>query len=215
LRKLNYPTVSYHFIVNDSVEEAKILDMIEAWGRDLDVITQVMNFGTDAFHHRWNRAKFNAMRVMRNKFLDDLKNNDYLFEVDCGVLFPNPDILSHLVSLKKDVVSPVLWARWRSNQVDLLPNVWIRGGYEISREFLQSLKQPGLYRVGGLGAVTLISKKVWECGINYDEIANLPSNMGGEDRSFCVRCVIHGIKLWADTFYPITHLDSVPLKVKL
>jgi len=219
LSQLNYPKdkLNYHFIVNDSTDEAETIEIIKGWGKKnkLTVVVEIMNFGTDAREHHWDDRKLDAMRFMRNKFLDDLKNNDYLFGVDCGILFPDPDILLHLINLRKDVVSPVFWATWSGNEPRPLPNVWICGGYHITEVFLKTIKKPGVYSVGGLGAATLISKKVWECNINYDRVTNLPQDMRGEDRDFCVRCNVHGIRLWADSFYPITHLDSVPLKVNI
>jgi len=217
--KLNYPKdkLSYHFIVNDSMDEIETVKIIEEWEEKnkLNIVTEIMDFGTDAKEHHWDDKKLDAMRFMRNRFLNDLENNDYLFEVDCGILFPDPDILLHLVNLRKDVVSPVFWARWDSRQTILLPNVWVRDGYELGGLFLEEIKKPGVYPVGGLGAATLISKKVWEYNINYNRVTNLPRDMRGEDRDFCVRCNVHGIELWADSFYPVTHLDSVPSKVNI
>lgn len=219
LRQLNYPKdkLNYHFIVNDSIDEDRMIEIIKSWGKKnkLTVAVEIMNFGTDDKEHDWDDRKLDAMRVMRNKFLADLDNSDYLFEVDCGILFPDPDILLHLIGYGRDVISPVFWARWGDRQTRLLPNVWIRDGYELSELFLGGLKKPGIYRVGGLGAVTLISDKVWQRGVNYNRVTNLPRDMRGEDRDFCVRCNVHGIELWADSFYPITHLDSVPLKVNI
>lgn len=217
--KLNYPKdkLSYHFIVNDSMDEIETIKIIEEWEKtnNLNVITEIMNFGTDDKEHHWDDKKLDAMRVMRNKFLANLEDSDYLFEVDCGILFPDPDVLLHLIGYGKDVISPIFWTRWEDQQAGLLPNVWIRDGYELSRAFEEDIKKPGVYSVGGLGAVTLISKKVWKSGINYNRVTNLPRDMCGEDRDFCVRCNVHDIKLWADSFYPITHLDSVPPRVQI
>ena len=209
LKRLDYPA-DYHFIVNDSEQEQEMLETIGKWQADIEgkVKVEVMNFGTDPTEHVWSDEKLNAMRVMRNRFLANLEEYDYLFEVDCGIIFPDPGILGHLISLNLDVVSPVFWARWHSDQEELGPNVWLTGGDTAPPDFVTLLKHPGLYPVGGLGAVTLISKKVYELGITYKRVHNLPDEMRGEDRDFCVRCVVHGIKLWADSFYPVTHLDS-------
>src|SRR5262249_6789463 len=71
-------------------------------------------------------------------------------------------------------------------------------------EFLRMLRRPGTYRVGGLGACTLIKREALAKGLHFGEIDNL--SFLGEDRHFCVRARALGIELWADTRYPPLHL---------
>lgn len=73
-----------------------------------------------------------------------------------------------------------------------------------SEEFLQQLKRPGTYKVGGLGACTLISRRALDIGVSFKEIYNL--GLIGEDRHFCVRAAALGLELYADTHYPPFHI---------
>ncbi|HBW38562.1 glycosyltransferase [Desulfosporosinus sp. BICA1-9] len=144
---------------------------------------------------------------------------DYLFLVDSD-LYLNPKTLTHLLSLKKDIVSEVFWTRWKPELIPL-PQVWMEDQYslyksrrgeplsdkEISQknlEFLQMLSRPGTYKVGGLGACTLISRRALERGVSFQEIYNL--GLTGEDRHFCIRAAALGLELYADTHYPPFHI---------
>lgn len=66
------------------------------------------------------------------------------------------------------------------------------------------LKIPGVYKVGGLGACTLISRHALEKGVSFREIYNL--GLIGEDRHFCIRAAALGLELFADTRYPPFHI---------
>lgn len=144
---------------------------------------------------------------------------DYLFLVDSD-LYLNPKTLTHLLSLEKDIVSEVFWTRWKPELIPL-PQVWLKDQYtlfksrrgellndkEISQktqEFLQMLSQPGTYKVGGLGACTLIRRHAFERGVSFQEIYNL--GFTGEDRHFCIRAAALGLELYADTHYPPFHI---------
>lgn len=143
---------------------------------------------------------------------------DYLFLVDSD-LYLNPKTLTHLLSLKKDIVSEVFWTQWRPELIPL-PQVWMEDQYTLyksgrelldeteitkkTQEFLHMLSQPGTYKVGGLGACTLISEKALRRGVSFGEIYNLGFN--GEDRHFCVRAAALGLELYADTHYPPFHI---------
>jgi hypothetical protein len=103
-----------------------------------------------------------------------------------------------------------------------LPQVWLGGGYRLyhllgpgekpgeieinrrTKEFLDMLRRPGTYRVGGLGACTLISRKALRLGVSFGEIYNL--DLTGEDRHFCVRAAALGLELYADTHFPPYHI---------
>ncbi|WP_406543585.1 glycosyltransferase family 2 protein [Clostridium ljungdahlii] len=71
-------------------------------------------------------------------------------------------------------------------------------------DFIEKLKKPGVYEVGGLGACTLISKEAIEKGVNFNKIYNL--SFWGEDRHFCIRAAALGLKLYVDTTYPAYHI---------
>lgn len=144
---------------------------------------------------------------------------DYLFLVDSD-LYLYPQTIKHLIGLKKDIVSEVFWTKW-APQLEPLPQVWVGDQYRLypvergvlyneaeqaveSQKFINMLKSPGVYRVGGLGACTLISRSALEQGVNFKEIYNL--SLIGEDRHFCVRAAALGLELYADTRYPPFHI---------
>lgn len=144
---------------------------------------------------------------------------DYLFLVDSD-LYLDPHTLRHLLSLKKDIVSEVYWTRWKPELIPL-PQVWIKDQYTLyessreeplceeemnkrTQEFIDLLSRPGTYKVGGLGACTLISRKALERGVSFGEIYNL--GFTGEDRHFCVRAASLGLELYANTHCPPFHI---------
>ena len=72
------------------------------------------------------------------------------------------------------------------------------------QHFLNQLKRPGIYEVGGLGACTLISRKAIKLGVSFSQIPNL--SFWGEDRHFCIRAAALGLKLYVNTRYPAYHI---------
>ena len=202
--------ISFLFIVNDSVD--KSLEILKEWKNlvknDYDNIEiKIINFSnTDSIEHKWDDAKLRNMAYMRDICLQKLKNTDYLFMIDSDVILTKPDTLMHLVALQREVVYEVFWAGWENGEKKW-PQVWCRGGYELSPEFIKMLKKPGVYEVGMGGACSLFYKSVLEKGLNYKRVKNLPSDMRGEDRDAGVRMEVLGIKQWADTYKTPIHLE--------
>ena len=83
-------------------------------------------------------------------------------------------------------------------------NAWMYD--QVSENNLPEWKTPGLYRVGGTGALFLIKRKVLEAGVDYTPIPNLRKAVFGEDRHFCIRAVCHGFEIWADNRCQPVHL---------
>lgn len=144
---------------------------------------------------------------------------DYLFLVDSD-LYLQPQTLKHLITLKKDIVSEVFWTKWQHDTFPL-PQVWVKGHYDMyssqrgetlnqeeinkrTLEFLKMLYVPGTYKVGMLGACTLISRNALSLGISFRQIYNL--DLWGEDRHFCVRAAALNLELYADTHYAPYHI---------
>lgn len=145
---------------------------------------------------------------------------DYLFLVDSD-LYLHPQTLRHLVSLAKDIVSEVFWTQWNPELIPL-PQVWVSDQYTLyqaardeyplseaeiaqrTSHFIAMLSQPGTYKVGGLGACTLISKQALSRGVSFKKIYNL--TFSGEDRHFCIRAAALGLELYADTHFPPFHI---------
>ncbi|MGS0765106.1 glycosyltransferase [Syntrophomonas curvata] len=182
---------------------------------------QIVPYVKDNITHRWNEQL--VWRVAHNKNLIMQAcltgGYDYLLLVDSDLLL-HPETLLHLIANNKDIISEIFWTRFQADSTEL-PNVWLRDDYKLYpaqreeqvspeearrriREFLVMLRQPGTYRVGGLGACTLFSRRSLQAGVSYAEIYNL--SLAGEDRHLCVRAAALGFELWADTCFPCYHI---------
>ena len=86
-----------------------------------------------------------------------------------------------------------------------MPNAWCQDQYTYHNygDILQ-MYVPGIYRIGMVGACTLIKKKVLE-KVNFDIISNVSFSIW-EDRAFCIRAAVHGFGIYLDTQYPAKHL---------
>lgn len=171
--------------------------------------------------HFWSVNLVWKVADYKNKIIEYCKKQgyDYLFLVDSDLVL-HPKTLEHLVATNKDIISEIFWTKWKKDTREL-PQVWLTDEYSLIQKkrseilneqeeqqrcfsFLQQLKKPGIYEVGGLGACTLISKKAINQGVNYNEIYNLTFH--GEDRHFCIRAAAMGYKLYVDTTYPAYHI---------
>jgi len=176
----------------------------------------------DEHTHHWREELIRKVARYKDAILSAAVEGgyDFVFLVDSDLVL-NPITLLHLVSTGKDIVSEIYWTRWTPEQEVELPQVWLKDQYDMFRqdpgetlspeeitrrtaEFLAQLRQPGIYRVGGLGGCTLISRPALLKGVSFQEIPNL--GLRGEDRHFCVRAAALGIELWVDTHFPCYHL---------
>lgn len=151
-------------------------------------------------------------------------NYDYLFLIDSPLVF-HPKTLDQLISNNKDIVANIFWNKEISKQ-DALPQVWLSdqaslfslGDNEITKKFtmneietrsqafIDKLKRPGLYEVGGLANCILLSKKAINMGVNYRRIQNL--TFWREDVHFCLRAEALKLPLYVDTHYPASLLGE-------
>jgi len=144
---------------------------------------------------------------------------DYLFFVDSDLVL-HPGLIEHLKTANKHIVSEIFWTKWHVDR-PLEPNVWLFDEYDLvpkrlgeklsekemdirQNRFLNQLRIPGLYEVGGLGACTLISRAALKKGVSFQPIQNL--TIHGEDRFFCIRAAVLGVDLFVDTHYPAFHI---------
>ncbi|SKC84203.1 glycosyltransferase family 2 protein [Maledivibacter halophilus] len=217
--------VNYYFI--DDNEESSSRDLLKDFkSRAKEKIIIQKENAVDSYicnedTHHWNEKLIWKVAKYKNRIIDYCKKNnyDYLFLIDSDIVL-HPKTLNHLISTKKDIISEIFWTKWRQDS-SLLPQVWLYDQYsmiEKGREeklsqretshrlnnFIEKLKEPGIYEVGGLGACTLISKKALNKGVNYDEIYNI--SFWGEDRHFSIRAAVLGFKLYVDTTYPAYHI---------
>lgn len=184
----------------------------------------------DESNHYWSNSLISRVANNKDSLLQHAirEQYDYILLVDSDLLL-HPETVWHLLTCQRDIVSEVFWTRWPD--VQELPNVWLMDEYKLyttergekiddneenrrSNYFLKLLRKPGIYKVGGLGACTLISRKALAAGVCFQEIYNL--TFQGEDRYFCIRAVAMGFELFADTCYPCYHiyrdsdLDGIP-----
>ncbi len=163
----------------------------------------------------WRVAAFKDMMI---KIADEY-GFDYIFFIDSDLVL-HPLTLHELVNSNKDIISNIFWTKWQPD-APKLPQVWLMDTYTQHRQardekinpetalvrrqhFLNQLKRPGIYEVGGLGACTLISRKAIKLGVSFSQIPNL--SFWGEDRHFCIRAAALGLKLYVNTQYPAYHI---------
>lgn len=171
--------------------------------------------------HYWREELIWKLAAYKDQFIESARsgNYDYLFLVDSD-LYLHPQTLQHLVSLEKDIVAEVFWTKWQPDSSPL-PQVWVADHYRLyemerdeelteeeirhrTMKFLTMLSVPGTYKVGMLGACTLLSRQALNRGISFQAIPNL--GLWGEDRHFCIRAAAIGLELYADTHYPPFHI---------
>lgn len=171
--------------------------------------------------HYWNNALMFRVGEWKNRIIRYAieQEYDYLFLADSDLVL-YPGLLSQLAAADKDIISEIFWTRWHPGQ-RLEPNVWLFDEYDLARrspgeeiseetaagkekQFLEQLKVPGVYEVGGLGACTLITRNALLQGVNFSYIPNL--TIQGEDRFFCIRAAVLGIELYVDTACPAYHI---------
>ncbi|WP_064505506.1 hypothetical protein [Defluviitalea phaphyphila] len=216
--------VSFFFIDDNNIMESSDL-LYEFSNKENNVIIYKSfnrdRYVCDDFTHHWKENLVWKVAEFKNKIINYAKDNyyDYIFLIDSDLVL-HPNTLVHLISTGKDIISEIFWTKWQSNTEEL-PQVWLKDTYtqynyergeklsqsEINfrhKQFLNQLKTPGIYEVGGLGACTLISKLAIDKGVNFSELKNV--SFWGEDRHFCIRAVALGLKLYVDTYYPAYHI---------
>lgn len=218
--------LEFCFIDDNTVAESSVLLSEFAQARSEVTIlpgdcSPEQDYSRDALRHRWTYEAVWRVARYKNTILDLARKRhyDFVFLVDSDLVL-HPRTLECLLRCSRDVVSEVFWTRWQPGQPEL-PQVWVSGQYELferdpgeqlnqhqiqerTRAFLAKLLEPGIYRVGGLGACTLISRRALSLGVSFEEVYNVP--FSGEDRHFCVRAASLGLDLWVDTHFPAYHV---------
>ncbi|TDQ41061.1 glycosyltransferase family 2 protein [Aureibacillus halotolerans] len=216
--------LSFYFIDdNTDPQSTKLLKAFaEKWPNvRIDPSNKQDNYTKTEDTHFWSDHLVWKVAAFKNEMIDAalIQNVDGLFLVDSDLLL-HPDTLRHLAEQEKDILSEVFWTQWQAGAM-AQPQVWLKDEYtqwdqqrgesvpdaeSMKRfgNFLETLKQPGVYEVGGLGACTFLSKHALERGVHFGEIYNL--SFWGEDRHFCVRAAALGFPLYVDTHYPAFHI---------
>ncbi|WP_407311328.1 glycosyltransferase [Desulfosporosinus sp. SB140] len=223
LDQLMLKGISLDMLFIDDDNDHNLLREYQEGKENVSILTETWKdtYICDETTHRWKENLIWKVAEFKNRFIALALEGgyDYLFLVDSD-LYLQPQTLTHLVSLGRDIVSEVFWTRWEP-ALPPLPQVWVGDQYRLfatereeelndqektkrTREFLEMLKVPGTYKVGGLGACTLLSYKALQAGVSFKEIYNM--GFIGEDRHFCIRAVALGFELYADTHFPPFHI---------
>jgi len=222
LQNLNLLEINANFLFIDDNQLPESKDLLQVIDLKSETIIKPApprerDYRADEKKHYWNSVLVARVASLKNEIIAYAKEKsyDYLFLIDSDLLI-DKNLIHHLVSQKKDIISEIFWTSWRPDTVPL-PNVWLYDIYEMShpgldadtrqlkkREFLDQLRIPGVYQVGGLGACTLISARALKAGVGFSPIKNI--SFWGEDRWFCIRAAVLGLELFVDTHYPAKHL---------
>lgn len=220
--------VSYYFIDdNTDKESTKLLKNFKEKHERVvlesssNIVTENEDYICNEAEHKWKKNLITRVTIFKNKIIEYAKDNqfDYLFFIDSDIVL-NPNTIQHLIKRNVDIVSNIFWTQWvQNNRVE--PQVWLQDvnnfytidwDHPYSKEdiaqldfdFINKLKNPGIYPVGGLGACTLLNKKAIQSGVNFSLIDNV--SFWGEDRHFCIRARVLGLGLYIDTVYPAYHI---------
>ncbi|WP_051128182.1 glycosyltransferase [Paenibacillus sp. HW567] len=212
------------FLFVDDNEEEEPRKLLEDFQRSQPV-TLWRNPSESAYRrdentHYWTHGLTEKVGRMKDAIIEYALKESYeaLFLVDSDLLL-HPNTLQRLLGEKKEIISNIFWTRWQPGTAPL-PQVWMMDEYlfyqktdrghddeEATRKtslFLEQMRTPGVYEVGGLGACTLISRDAMEQGVRFHRLPNL--SFWGEDRHFSIRSAALGIPLHVDTRYPAYHI---------
>lgn len=127
---------------------------------------------------------------MKDKIINYANEYQYdgLFLIDSDVMV-HPNTLQRLWKEDKEIISNIFWTQWQKDKA-LLPQVWMMDEYKLyeikngekleakdiqkrTLKFLDKMKTPGVYEVGGLGACTMIRREALIKGVRFKNIKNL------------------------------------------
>jgi glycosyltransferase involved in cell wall biosynthesis len=226
LSHLKKETISVDYIFTDDNKDVQSSRLLEEFSPEGSAVTILQGLKGSSYvcneeSHHWSDALMYRVANYKNEIIRYAikQQYDYLFFIDSDIIV-HPDLLEHLKKAEKEIVSEIFWSKWHYN-TPFEPNVWLFDEYDLvprqlgeeldekemekrKSEFLNQLKVPGLYKVGGLGACTLISRSALLKGVDFSPIMNL--TIHGEDRFFCIRAEVLGIPLYVDTHFPAYHI---------
>jgi len=152
------------------------------------------------------------------------KDFDYLFLVDSNIAFPS-QVIDHLLSKRSDLIGNIVWSTSRT-EIQNSPHAWIcddgirhdlaikKNFHETRQEiekFINRLKSSGVYEVGGIGEMVLISKKALKEGLNFSLIKNL--SFWKAETHFSLRASALNIPILVDTTYPSYQITNQNLEL--
>lgn len=198
-----------YWFTDDNTDPASST-MLRSWaadrgGRIFDPPPRVGTYARAEGIHQWDDTSCRRVGSMFDTMIEAFLQSSYdaAFFVGSDVLVP-PGLVAHLAGLDVPIACEVYWTRWTPERVPM-PQVWDfhPGGYD-SVESVLRLREPGLYRVYGQGACTLVQREVLEAGVRFADVPGV--RLIGEDRHFCIRAAALGFDMWADTHMPPFHV---------
>jgi len=226
LKRLARETVSIDYMFVDDNCDAKSSQLLIDFEREESSVMVIPGQEPGVYlcneeSHYWDDGLMLKVANYKNTIITYALENDYdyLFFVDSDLVL-HPNLIEQLKTANKEIISEIFWSQWH-NDSPIEPNVWLFDEYDLvpkrlgekltkkemeirQSRFLNQLRLPGVYAVGGLGACTLISKTALAAGVNFQPIKNL--TIHGEDRFFCIRAIVLGLDLFVDTHYPAYHI---------
>ncbi|BCW95455.1 MAG: glycosyltransferase [Fimbriimonadales bacterium] len=238
LRRLDTTGLEIAYLFVDNNDDAQASQMLRAFKGQVSAPVHCLRLPvaepyqrTEASHH-WTESLIWRLAAIKDGMLHAALQHDYdyVFLVDSDLVL-HPQTLRRMVSCQRDILAQVFWTVW-SHDKPPLPNVWYADHYNLYRvrrkqtlerdeqvrrteAFLSALAfYSGVYRVSGLGACTLISRRAIEAGVGFSELRG--SLHTGEDRHLCLRAESLGLRLFADATLPPLHLyrESELLRVE-
>lgn len=222
--------IVYYFVDDNTIEESSTLlaefanthPTIIKKGADIFDMSKSTE-SDDYIDHTWKSVNLEKVTAYKDAIIDYCvsENFDYLFLIDSDIVL-DKCVIPQLLSDNVDIVSSIFYSQWQKNgmltpQCFWIPDVYTRfkafnvpitgeEAHQIRLDMYEKLKTPGLYKVDGLGACTLIKREPLEKGVSFKEIYNLA--IPGEDRPFCIRATVLGYELFMDSTYPSYHIHK-------
>lgn len=214
-----------YYFVDDNVDSESSKLLMSFVNRNRAIIKksrELCTIDVDYEDHIWKAGALEKVTVFKNEIINYCIDNkfDYLFLIDSDIVI-DKRTLKQLLSDNVDIVSNVFWSQWKKNanlysQCFWIPEIFTQHkafGVPISSQEARQIREttnaelkiPGLYKVDGLGACTLITRHALEAGVDFRAIPNV--RIPGEDRAFCIRAGVLGFDLYMDTTYPAYHIN--------
>lgn len=171
------------------------------------------DFAVTEDNHLWSDDSVLRVGRMRQDFLDvaEAQGYDACWMVDTDLIV-GPRTLELLLDVDAPIVFGVFWTTW-SGQPGPLPQVWDKHSYSFNHYMqgeakvyptIQALLQGREVEVIGGGACTLIRREAFGKARYSPPLEGMP--WWGEDRDFCTRAQVHGLKMVATPRPKIVHL---------